>query len=96
MTEKTTISKAATNSASLRTTVPRSIVKHFDLKEGDSLRWGLSIRNSDLVIEVLPDRRPRSPPTEDTQVTRTRALAAKNETASAADQKEEKRRWRLR
>lgn len=35
----TSLTKANKNSESLRTTVPASVIKQFDLKEGDKLRW---------------------------------------------------------
>jgi hypothetical protein len=35
----TSLTKANKNSESLRTTVPSSVIKQFDLKEGDKLRW---------------------------------------------------------
>ena len=54
MADRTALSRATTNSESLRTTVPRGIVKHFGLAEGDSLEWRLEIRNAKLTIEVRP------------------------------------------
>ena len=58
MGEITTLTKAATNTTSLRTTVPASIVKQFNLREGDKLNWVLEIKNSEIVIVVKPaDRR---------------------------------------
>lgn len=50
----TTLSLAKTKSISLRTTVPMSIVKQFNLKAGDKLSWKLKIENDDLVILVRP------------------------------------------
>ena len=71
MPEKTTLSRATTNSQSLRTTVPRGIVKHFDLAEGDSLEWRLEIRNAKLTIEVVPMKKAvEQPKTEPKQVRR--------------------------
>ncbi len=37
--EVTTVSKASSKFESLRTTIPRSIVKHWRLEEGDKLEW---------------------------------------------------------
>lgn len=37
--QMTSLTKANKNSESLRTTVPSSVIKQFDLKEGDRLRW---------------------------------------------------------
>lgn len=52
MGEITTLAIAATKKASLRTTVPRSIVKQFDLKAGDKLDWSFEARNGELAIVV--------------------------------------------
>jgi len=41
-------------SASLRTTVPASIVKQFNLKDGDKLEWILDIKDGRMVILVNP------------------------------------------
>lgn len=35
----TSLTKANKTSESLRTTVPSSVIKQFDLREGDKLRW---------------------------------------------------------
>ncbi len=37
--QTTSLTKANKTSESLRTTVPSSVIKQFDLKEGDKLRW---------------------------------------------------------
>lgn len=37
--QTTSLTKANNTSESLRTTVPSSVIKQFDLKEGDKLRW---------------------------------------------------------
>ncbi len=39
---------------SLRSTVPSSIVKQFNLKEGDKLDWSLEARKSDIIIIIKP------------------------------------------
>jgi len=54
MGEITTLIRAATNSTSLRTTVPASIVKQFYLKEGDQLDWFLIVKGESIVILVQP------------------------------------------
>ena len=51
---KTSLTKASGKSDSLRTTVPMSIVKQFELNEGDILSWILKIRGNRLIIEVNP------------------------------------------
>lgn len=53
---RTSLTKASGKGNSLRTTVPMSIVKQFDLKEGDELEWTLRVKNNKLVIEVQPKK----------------------------------------
>lgn len=51
----TSLNRANKTSESLRTTVPSSVIKQFDLKEGDKLRWWLEPGNKkDLFIRVEP------------------------------------------
>jgi bifunctional DNA-binding transcriptional regulator/antitoxin component of YhaV-PrlF toxin-antitoxin module len=50
--EITTLTKAATKTTSLRTTVPMSVVKQFKLKAGDKLDWTFDIKNGKMVIIV--------------------------------------------
>jgi hypothetical protein len=52
MGEVTTISKASSNFASLRTVIPMSIVRQWNLKEGDKLDWSWAARNSEMVVVV--------------------------------------------
>ena len=54
---KTTIAKASTIANSYRTTVPASIMKQFDLKEGDVLDWTLKAENGELIIVVKPEKK---------------------------------------
>ncbi len=54
MGEITNLNKAATNTESLRTTVPQSIVKQFGLTEYDKLEWILKAEGGELVIQVKP------------------------------------------
>lgn len=51
---KTALTKASGKGDSLRTTVPMSIVKQFELVEGDALDWMLKVENNKLVIGVEP------------------------------------------
>jgi hypothetical protein len=51
MGELTTIAKASTNFASLRTVIPMFIVKQW-LKEGDKLDWQIEARNNEVVLVV--------------------------------------------
>jgi len=53
---KTALTKASGRGDSLRTTVPMSIVKQFELEEGDALDWTLKVKNNKLVIEVEPKK----------------------------------------
>lgn len=52
--ETTTLSPAKTNSTSLRTTVPMSIVRQFNLKPKDKLNWKFEVRNENMIIVVRP------------------------------------------
>ncbi|MBC7334507.1 MAG: AbrB family transcriptional regulator [Actinobacteria bacterium] len=57
MGEHTVLTRAASKSNSLRTTVPIFIVKQFDLSEGDMLEWELHVINGELVIIARPVKR---------------------------------------
>ena len=50
----TTLTKANTMSDSLRTTVPSSIAKHYDLKNGDKLGWYLRPEGDRILVIVMP------------------------------------------
>jgi hypothetical protein len=50
--EVTTIGKASSNHASLRTVVPMPIVRQWNLKEGDKLDWSWEVRNNDMIVVV--------------------------------------------
>ncbi len=52
----TTVTKAATNSSSLRVTVPQFIVKTFGLEDGDKLLWQLKGGRDGLKVVVSPDK----------------------------------------
>ena len=52
--ETTKLTFAKTNSESLRTTVPMSIVRQFNMKVGDTLGWKLEVKNSEMIIVVRP------------------------------------------
>lgn len=54
MGEITYLTKAASKSESLRTTVPMSLVKQFGLTEDDKLDWILKAEGGELVITVKP------------------------------------------
>jgi hypothetical protein len=54
MSEITKLTPATSRKESLRTTVPRSIIKQFDLTSRDSLEWKLEVRDSELIIVVRP------------------------------------------
>ena len=52
--ETTKLTLAKTRSESLRTTVPMSIVRQFDLKAGDKLSWKLEAKNGEIHIIIQP------------------------------------------
>ncbi len=54
MGEITNLNKATTKNESLRTTVPRSIIKQFGLTQDDQLEWNLKAEGGDLIIQVKP------------------------------------------
>ena len=58
----TSLTKANKNSESLRTTVPSSVIKQFDLKEGDMLRWQLEATKKNVfVVKLEPVKANREP-----------------------------------
>jgi hypothetical protein len=52
--ETTTLAIAATKKSSLRTTVPMSIVRQFDLKAGDKLDWSFEVKGGELALIIRP------------------------------------------
>jgi bifunctional DNA-binding transcriptional regulator/antitoxin component of YhaV-PrlF toxin-antitoxin module len=54
MGEITKLTLAKTESTSLRTTVPMSIVRQFRLGNGDKLDWTLDIKDGKMIIVVTP------------------------------------------
>lgn len=50
--ERTRLAKAHSKSVSLRITVPESIVKQWNLREGDELDWSWQARNNEMILEV--------------------------------------------
>jgi len=50
----TSLTPAKTESTSLRTTVPMSIVRQFNLNSRDKLSWKLKVEEGELVIIVKP------------------------------------------
>lgn len=49
--EETTLAKNSPRFASLRTTIPMSIVRQWRLKEGDKLDWSWEARNGEMILE---------------------------------------------
>jgi len=98
MGERTVLTRATSKSDSLRTTVPRGIVKQLDIQERDLLEWRLEVKDSRLMIEVKPIRKGRQKPIENpTTVRRQRTLASKPViVAEIGDEASDKRRWRRR
>jgi hypothetical protein len=56
MGEVTKLTPAVSKKESLRTTVPRSIIKQFKLTREDSLDWTIEAREDKLIIVVNPVR----------------------------------------
>ena len=54
MGEITNLNKATIKNESLRTTVPRSIIKQFSLTEYDKLEWFMKVEGGELIIQVKP------------------------------------------
>ena len=54
MGEITSLTKASTKGDSLRTTVPKGIVRQFNLKEKGQLNWEITAKDNTLVIIVTP------------------------------------------
>ncbi len=50
----TVLTKANTTSNSLRTTLPMSITRQFNLKVGDKLIWKMEIEDNKLIIKIKP------------------------------------------
>ncbi len=50
----TTLHRANDSSASLRTTVPISFIKWFNLGENDKISWNFRIDNNRMIVEVEP------------------------------------------
>jgi len=50
--EETTLAKNSPRFASLRTTIPMSIVRQWALKEGDKLDWSWEARNGEMILLV--------------------------------------------
>lgn len=55
--QTTSLTKANKTSESLRTTVPSSVIKQFDLREGDKLRWQFETdKKGTIYIKLEPDK----------------------------------------
>jgi hypothetical protein len=50
--EVTTLARNSPKFASLRTTIPMSIVRQWRLKEGDKLDWSWEARNGEMILVV--------------------------------------------
>jgi bifunctional DNA-binding transcriptional regulator/antitoxin component of YhaV-PrlF toxin-antitoxin module len=50
----TTLSKANKTSESLRTTIPASIIKQFELEEGDKIQWIFEAEKGKIIVRVRP------------------------------------------
>jgi hypothetical protein len=54
--EETTLAKNSPKFASLRTTIPMSIVRQWQLKEGDKLDWSWEARDGEMILLVRRKR----------------------------------------
>ena len=54
---ESTLSKANVKGKSLRTNVPREILKLWKLEAGDKLTWEVEINGEELIINVKPKKR---------------------------------------
>jgi hypothetical protein len=54
--EETTLSLNSSKRSSLRTTVPMSLVRQWNLKVGDKLDWTIKICDGELVATVVRKR----------------------------------------
>ena len=52
MTEFTKVVRASSGFPTLRTTIPRSIVKQFNISEGDLLSWQMTSSGNEIVAVV--------------------------------------------
>ncbi|UTB32759.1 MAG: AbrB/MazE/SpoVT family DNA-binding domain-containing protein [Methanobacterium sp. ERen5] len=51
---ESTLSKAKSTGSSLRTTIPLSIIKAFELKDGDKIKWDCEIKDDTIIVKVTP------------------------------------------
>lgn len=54
MGETSTLTTATTGKESLRTTVPMSVLKQFNLKAGDKLDWNFDVKDGEIILLVKP------------------------------------------
>ncbi|MDN5844799.1 MAG: AbrB family transcriptional regulator [Candidatus Nitrosocosmicus sp.] len=54
--EESTLARNSPKFASLRTTVPMSIIKQWNLKEGDKIEWSWEILQGEMVVVVRKKR----------------------------------------
>ena len=57
MGEVTTVSRASSNFASLRTVIPTSIINQWKLKEGDKLEWEWQVMKGEMILIVKKVRK---------------------------------------
>jgi len=50
----TSVNTATTTSKSLRTTIPISIVRHFNLKDKDRIGWEIKAKDDKIIVEIKP------------------------------------------
>ncbi len=65
--ERTKLTKATSKTDSLRTTVPKGIVSHFNLNSEDELVWKIEVREGELIVMVKPIKAEKAEAQEKTQ-----------------------------
>jgi antitoxin component of MazEF toxin-antitoxin module len=50
--ERTKLNRANSNSPSLRTTIPESVVNELKVKEGDSIEWERIVHEGKIAIRI--------------------------------------------
>lgn len=94
MGERTTLTRATSKSDSLRTTVPKGIVRHFEMREKDRLDWTMKVNDSKLTIEVVHVKAGGGVPKASSAV-RERKLAKKDNGMTRGENPRDRKRWRI-
>ena len=49
-----TLHATSVQSGSLRTTIPKWIIDHFNLQAGDDVHWKFHVQNNELIVVMTP------------------------------------------